>query len=368
MATLRLLHVGKFYPPEFLGGLESVMVNLNRGLVRAGVEVACAVARVRGRSRTDVQDGVTVHRAASLGVLLSQPIAPGLPALVRRTAADIVHLHHPHPLGDIAALTDRRRPLVITHHSDVVRQRAFRALYGPLVHAALRRARLVAVGSARFLGVSHELRGFEAKTRVIPFGIDDARFRPSAALDARVHELRARWAGEPVVLAVGRLVPYKGLEVLLKAAEGLELRVVLVGEGPEVLRLRALAGPRTTFEGRVSDADLAAYYRMADVLCLPSVTIAEAFGIVLLEGMACGLPLITTALPTGVSDVNRDGVTGLVVPPGDVGALREALIALMADRERREAFGTAARAVYEREYTAALMVERYLTLYREALG
>ena len=344
------------------------MVNLNRGLVHAGVEVTCAVARVRGRSRTDIQDGVTVHRAASLGVVLSQPIAPGLPLLVRRTAADLVHLHHPNPLGDIAALTDRPRPLVLTHHSDVVRQRPLRMLYWPLVHAAMQRARLIAVSSARLLGVSLELRGFEAKTRVIPYGIDDARFRPSAALDARVRELRARWAGEPVVLAVGRLVSYKGLEVLLQAAAGLELRVVLVGEGPEVLRLRALAGPRTTFEGRVSDAELPVYYRTADVLCLPSVSIAEAFGIVLLEGMACGLPLITTALPTGVADVNRDGVTGLVVPPGDPGALREALVSLMADRERREAFGAAARAVYEREYTAALMVKRYLELYREALG
>lgn len=343
------------------------MVNLNRGLVGAGVEVECAIARVRGRSRTDIQDGVTVHRAASLGVVLSQPIAPGLPALVRSTAADLVHLHHPNPLGDLAVLTDRPRPLVITHHSDVVRQRALRILYGPLVRAAMRRARLIAVGSARLLRVSRELRGFEAKTRVIPFGIDDARFRPSAGLDARVRKLRARWEGEPVVLAVGRLVPYKGLDVLLRAAARLELRLVLVGDGPEVLRLRALAGPRTTFAGRVSDEDLPAYYRAADVLCLPSVTVAEAFGIVLLEGMACGLPLLTTALPTGVSDVNREGVTGLVVPPGDEGALREALVSLMADRQRREAYGAAARAVFEREYTAALMVERYLELYREAL-
>ncbi len=334
----------------------------------AGVEVACAVARVRGRSQSGIVDGVEVHRAASLGVLLSQPLAPGLPSLVRRTAADLVHLHHPNPLGDLAALTDRPRPLVITHHSDVVRQRALRLFYGPLVRAAMERARLIAVGSARLLGVSRELRGFEAKTRVIPFGIDDARFRPSAALDARVRELRGRWAGEPVVLSVGRLVPYKGLDVLLEAAAGLEVRVVLVGDGPEVLRLRAQAGPRTTFTGRVSDDDLPAYYRAADVLCLPSVSIAEAFGIVLLEGMACGLPLLTTALPTGVSDINRDGVTGLVVPPGDAGVLREALVSLMADRERRESFGAAGRMVFEREYTAALMVERYLRLYREALG
>jgi len=170
------------------------------------------------------------------------------------------------------------------------------------------------------------------------------------------------------VLTVGRMVPYKGLDVLLAAAERLDARVVLVGGGPEEPRLRALAGRRVEFAGRVSDDDLVAHYHAADVFCLPSVTIAEAFGIVLLEAMACGLPLVTTALPTGVSAVNRQGVTGIVVPPGDAGALAEALRAMLADEARRKTYGAAAREVLETEYTAALMAARYVTLYREALS
>jgi len=333
------------------------------------VDVGCAVAALRGGGRTDEVDGVAVHRAASWGTLLSQPLAPSLPALVRRTAADLLHLHHPNVLGDVAALADgRRRPLVVTQHSDVVRQRAAWPLYGPLVRRALAAARLVAIGSEQLLRTSRELRGFEAKTRVIPFGIPPERFTRTAAVEARVVELKARWGGEPVVLAVGRMVGYKGLDVLLRAASGLEARVVLVGDGPEAPRLRSLAGPRVEFAGRVPDADLAAYYHAADVFCLPSVSVAEAFGIVLLEAMACGLPLVTTALPTGVSAVNRDGVTGISVPPGDAPALAEALRALLTDGARREACGAAARSVLEAEYTAALMGERYLRLYREALG
>jgi glycosyltransferase involved in cell wall biosynthesis len=143
-----------------------------------------------------------------------------------------------------------------------------------------------------------------------------------------------------------------------------------VGAGPEEPRLRALAGgrPSVRFAGRVGDADLVAHYHAADLFCLPSVTIAEAFGIVLLEAMACGRPLVTTSLPTGISAVNRDGQTGLIVPPGDVPALGEAIGALAGDRARREAMGRAARRVFEAEYTAERMVERYLELYREALG
>ena len=170
------------------------------------------------------------------------------------------------------------------------------------------------------------------------------------------------------MLAVGRLVGYKGFDVLLRAVAGLEVTPVIVGAGPEEARLRSLAPPGTVFAGRVPDGDLPAYYHACDVFCLPSVTIAEAFGVVLLEAMACGKPLVTTALPTGVTAVNREGVTGLVVPAGDAGALREALGSLVRDAARRLACGTAARRVVEKEYTAALMADRYLALYREALG
>jgi rhamnosyl/mannosyltransferase len=167
---------------------------------------------------------------------------------------------------------------------------------------------------------------------------------------------------------VGRLVSYKGFEVLAAAARGLEARVIIVGEGPERGRILAAAGPNVTLAGRVTDAELVAHYHACDVFCLPSTTRAEAFGMVLLEAMASGRPLVTTALPTGVSAINRDGVTGLVVPPGDGRALREALAALVGDAPRARAMGEAARGVQAREYTAELMGERYHTLYRELAG
>jgi glycosyltransferase involved in cell wall biosynthesis len=365
---VRVLGIGKFYPPEYVGGLESVVVSLNAELVRRGIPVTYVVSRVRGAGRADVVGGVRVVRAASLGTFLSQPVSPGILTAVRREAGDVVHLHHPNPLGDLAALSDRRRPLVITQHSDVVRQQALWPVYGPIVRRALAVCRFVAIGSAQLLATSHELRGFEQKTRVIPFGIDPARFEATPDVTARAAALRTEWGGEPVVLAVGRLVGYKGFDVLIRAMETLEARLVLVGTGPEEARLRALAGRKVEFAGRVSDEDLIAYYHAADVFCLPSVTIAEAFGVVLLEAMACAKPLVTTALPTGVAAVNRDGVTGLVVPPGDVGSLREAVASLLASAARRSDLGAEARRVLDREYSARLMGERYVALYREALA
>ena len=365
---MRVLGVGKFYPPEYHGGLESVVASLNRELVCRGCAVSCVVSAVRGAGSVEDVDGVRVIRARSLGTLLSQPLAPGFPAAVRREAADIVHLHHPNPLGDLAVLADARRPLVISQHSDVVRQRALWPLYGPLVRRAFARARFVVVASENYRGASRELAGWGAKVRVIPYGIEAARFERTPAVADRAAALRAAWGDAPVVLAVGRLVGYKGFDVLLRAVTGLDATAVIVGAGPEEARLRALAPAGTVFAGRVADEDLPAYYHACDVFCLPSRTIAEAFGVVLLEAMACGKPLVTSALPTGVTAVNREGVTGLTVPPDDAGALREALRALAGDAARRGVMGEAGRRAVARDYTAAVMAERYLALYREAIG
>ena len=364
---MRVVHVGKFYPPEYLGGLESVVVGINDELVRRGIGVTAVVASAGGPGGRDTWRGVDVIRAPTLATVLSQPIAPGFGRAVREAAGDLLHLHHPNPLGDVAVLPDRR-PLVITQHSEIVRQRVLAPLYLPLLRRALERARFVAIGSEQLLGTSRELRGFEDRTRVVPFGIDASRFASSAAVAGRAAELRSRWGGRPVVLAVGRLVAYKGFDVLLRATRDLEATVVIVGAGPEEAPLRALAGSNVVMAGRLSEADLVAHYHACDVFCLPSVTIAEAFGMVLLEAMACGKPLVTTSLPTGVSAVNREGRTGLVVPPGDAGALREALRALLNDPARARAMGEAGRAVQAAEYGVTLMAERYLTLYRDALA
>jgi rhamnosyl/mannosyltransferase len=279
----------------------------------------------------------------------------------------VVHLHHPNPLGDLAVLSDAR-PLIISQHSDIVRQRWMWPVVGGLVRRALRRAHAVVVASRRLAEASVELAAAAAQVRVIPFGIDPAPFLPTATTLERARTLRASWGDRPVVLGVGRLVGYKGWDVLVRAAEGLPGTVVIVGTGPEEQRLRALAGPNVVLVGRVNDAELAACYHAADVVCLPSVTVAEAFGIVLLEAMACRRPLVTTVLPTGVSEVNRAGETGLAVAPGDVRELREALVALLADEPRRRAMGEAARQVFEHEYTAARMAERFEALYREAVA
>ena len=203
--------------------------------------------------------------------------------------------------------------------------------------------------------------------RVIPFGIRaDAFEHPDAA---RVAELRRRY-GERIVLAVGRLIYYKGFEHLVRAMADVRATALIAGDGPLGGALAAEAArlgvaDRVVLLGRVNDADLKACYHACDVFALPSVERSEAFGIVQLEAMACGRPVVNTRLDSAVPHVSLDGLTGLTVPPGDPAALAAALSALLDDPARRAAMGVAARRRVHEEFSAELMARRTLEVYRE---
>jgi rhamnosyl/mannosyltransferase len=205
------------------------------------------------------------------------------------------------------------------------------------------------------------LHPYRSKCVVIPFGFDPARFTPSDPATP----------GFPTVLFVGRLVEYKGVDVLLRALAGVEhARAVLVGDGPRRAALEELTADlglaeRVAFAGEVSDERMAELYAACDLFVLPSVTRAEAFGVVQLEAMAAGKAVVSTAVPTGVPWVNQHERTGLIVPPGDVPALRAAIQRLLADPALRERMGREGRARVARDFTPARMIDQMLALYRE---
>jgi rhamnosyl/mannosyltransferase len=177
--------------------------------------------------------------------------------------------------------------------------------------------------------------------------VDLERLDDLGRVAGRANELRARY-GEPLVLFVGRLRYYKGLEVLLGAMREVRGRLVIVGDGPEARRLhqRSAAlglGGRVTWAGAVSDDDLLAHLAAADLGVMPSTLPSEAWGMAMVEMMAAGLPVVCTELGTGTTFVNRDGETGLVVPPGDAGALAAALNRLIDDDSLRHRLGEGAR-------------------------
>lgn len=368
---MRILHLSKFYPPD-PGGLEHVVARLAEGAAAAGheVRVVCAKGSSWWRDPKEPlaperRNAVTVVRVSTYGVVWSQPVAPGYIA-ASRWPADVVYVHRPHPLADLSTLMGPPRPTIVFHHADVQRQRIARVVYRPLALTVARRA--VAAVVATEAGLRHAADLGPAgrdKAVVIPFGVDAARFSPNPN-PPRPPGFPIPEGG-PVALFVGRLVSYKGLDVLLRAVEGSELHVVLVGDGPlaeDLHRQVARRGLRQQVRlvGHVDEAVLPAYHQAADYFVLPSTTPAEMFGISLLEAMACGRPLITTDLSTGVREVNEHNVTGLVVPAGDATALRAAMERLAGNPQLRERFGTLARRRVLERFTLEQMVAKHLEL------
>ncbi|MBV9959499.1 MAG: glycosyltransferase [Acidobacteria bacterium] len=368
----RVLHVGKYYPPH-MGGMETHVRALCEELQRF-LSVEVLVAGDERRTTEEHIGGVKVTRAGTLLNLNAAPVCPSLARRIRAAAADLVHIHLPNPTAIIAyfasgasGASGHSGRLVLTYHSDIIRQKILGKAFWPILRRALDRADAIIVGSPNYMETSPALRLFKEKCRVIPFGIPHEEFQRADALE--VERLRGLY-GERVVLGVGRLVYYKGFEYLIRAMKEVRGHLLLVGDGPlrEELRREAFAAgvaERVTFLHGVED--VRPFYHAADVFALPSIARSEAFGIVQLEAMAAGLAVVNTQLDSGVTFVSPDGLTGLTVPPSDSDALAAALNSLLDDRSLRAKFGAAGRLRVEREFSLEKMTRRTLELYADVL-
>lgn len=368
---IRVLQVYKdFFPPR-AGGIERNVAEICRAL-DGHARVQALVSSGRLTATRDLRGGVEVVGAPELGRALSVPFNPTLPVWFRRFDADIYHLHSPNPMAEVSWLLARPRGrLVVTYHADVVRQARSFAVYRPLFVRFLAQARRILVTSPKLVDDSPVLPAFRERCRYVPLGIDLGRLALTAEVEQAVDRIRAEH-GKRLVLFVGRLVYFKGVEWLLRAMPSIDGRLVVIGDGPMRASLESTAAElgiaeRVHFAGAVPDAELTAHLHACDVLVLPSSHAAEGFGIVQIEAQACGKPTVCTDVGTGTAFANLDGVTGLVVPPRDAGALARAITRLLDDEPLRRRLGEAGRRRVEAEFSQPRLRERLLTAYSEAL-
>lgn len=370
----RILHVYKDFFPPVRGGIENTINIMARGCLDE-FDVSVLVCGGTSAEDEEIIEGVRVVRVREWGRIWSAPLAPAFVRALSREArcADLLHFHHPNPTGDLAyLLRGQGKPFVVTYHSDVVRQRAAMLVYGFLQRFMMRHAAVIMPTSPDYIASSEWLRPHKEKCEIVPLGIEIERFAPTPKVVERAQQIRRR-VGTPIVLFVGRLRYYKGLHFLIEAMREVEAQLVLVGSGPEEHFLRdkvSQAGleKRVHFSGELDDTEVLPYFYAADVFCLPSHLRSEAFGICQIEAMACGVPVVSTALDTGVPFVNKDGETGLVVPPADPQALAAALNRLLADDNLRQRFGEAARKRAATLFSAQRMNELVKRVYRKVLG
>jgi rhamnosyl/mannosyltransferase len=360
---MRVLHVFKDFFPPTRGGVEQHVADICRSL--PGFEFAVLTsARSRQRNVDDV-DGVRVVRSPEYARPCSTPVTPGWWRDLRGDDADLLHLHLPNPFAEMAVLAGgRATPMVASYYAEMMRSPALARRYGPIQDRFLQRAERIVVSSPVLAMTASALRPYRDRVVVIPFGADPDEW-PTNERDT--DDIRARHPG-PIVLFLGRLVWYKGVEVLIEAMASVDATLVVAGDGPERSRLESLArrrnlAHRVRFVGEVTNSERASYYRAADVFVLPSVSRAETFGIAMLEAMSVATPVISTELGTGTSWVNRSGDTGIVVPPRDPGALAAAIALLLRDHDLREGLGAGAARRAHQHFSKAAMLWALADLY-----
>jgi glycosyltransferase involved in cell wall biosynthesis len=379
---MRIAQVVATFPP-YRGGTGNVTYHNARDLARRGHDVHVFTMARSGASQCEVLDGMTVHRLRPLVQLGNAAALPGLTRALR--GFDIIHLHYPFFGGEFATLAAKlwRTPLVVTYQHDVFLGGAMGVvaylMRQTVMRLTLRSAARVLFSSLDYGRASHIrplLRGRADRVGELPNGVDTSVFipgEPPVALRAR---LRPGDDDRLVLLVAGldRAHYFKGVEVLLTALAALpgNVRGAIVGDGDlrpgyEATTRRLGLADRVVFAGRVSDEELPDYYRLADVTVLPSVTMGEAFGLVLVESLACATPVIATDLP-GVRTVVDHGVNGLLVAPGDAIALSGAIERITGDIAGCERWGEAGRAKTRRCYAWEAIGDQLETMYSQAIA
>lgn len=377
---MRVTMVNKYYYPPHLGGVETVVRYLSEGLVaHEGASVTAVVSNEAKTRAEDTIAGVDVVRLPRQFALSSAPIALGMAGELTHqvrsdTPPDVVNLHFPYPWGELSWLQAHPDvPTVLSYHSDIVRQKRMLAAYKPFLDRVLDRVDVITTSSPNLRDNSPFLSTRVDKVRIVDYGlhVEDIA-NPPASVIARAEQIRAEHAGRRIVLFVGRLVYYKGADVLVRAMADVDADLVILGTGPLESELREIAMANGV-TGRISflppqdDDELSAHYRAADVFCLPSVANSEAFGLVQIEAHAAGTPAVSTNLPTSVPYANLHEVTGLTVAVGDVPDLAAALNRLLSDDVLRERLGAQARERALTQFTIPRMVTSMLEVYREAI-
>lgn len=366
---MRVLHFFKTFIPDTVGGVEQVINQIARGTGKLGIETDVLSLTPDRVARTIEIDGYLAHRArldfkiASTG--FSASAFWRFSELAKK--ADVIHYHFPWPFMDVVHfVTQVKKPTVVTYHSDIIRQKHLLKLYRPLMNKFLASVDRIVATSPNYLATSDVLTRFSDKVSIIPIGLDKTSY--PQPIPERLKYWRER-LGPKFFLFVGVIRYYKGLHILVEAARGTDYPIVIVGAGPIEAELKAqvaqLGLRNIHFLGQLPDEDKVALLTLCYGVLFPSHLRSEAFGISLLEGAMYGKPMISSEIGTGTTFINIADETGLVVPPSNPLALRQAMRYLWEHPEQAAEMGRRAEARYWKYFTANEMVNAYAKLYQE---
>ncbi len=364
---IRVCHIFKTYQPDTIGGLERVIEHICLQCDAQKIQNHVVTLSKKPVPAILKRKEAIIHRFPISYDIASSPVSFPMMKEFRKTVseADILHYHFPWPFADFLHFTSNiKKPVILTYHSDIVKQRFLKVFYQPLMRKFFRCVQQIVVTSDNYLDSSNDLKPYRNKVKTIPVCLDPKQYPDP---ESRIIDKWRQKVGKDFFLFIGVLRYYKGLYTLIDAVKNTSFKVVVVGDGPMKSTLERkvyqTGNRNVVFTGFIKEQDKMALLNLCRGVVLPSQFRAEAFGVTLLEGAMVGKPLISTELKTGTSFVNRDGITGIVVPPSDVTALKNAMELLMYNDGIALSMGKAAKARFENLFTAPRMGEAYMELY-----
>lgn len=366
---MKILQLGKFYPIR--GGVEKVEYDLMKGLWSLGIECDMLCAGKEGVvGDVEISEHGRVMVCPTVVEAEGTTISPSMITKLRRICKeyDVIHVHHPDPMAALALFLSGYKGRVVLHwHSDIVKQNLALVFYKPLQNWLLRRSDRVVCTTPIYMKESPHLTKAQDKALCIPIGIEPV---PEVET-SKVQQLRERYGNRKMVFSLGRLVYYKGYEFLVRAAQYLDDdTVVLIGGGGplrEELQTHIDShglSEKVVLLGRVEDEELPVFYHACDVYCMSSVQRTEAFGIVQIEAMSCGKPLVATNIKgSGVSWVNSHDESGLNAEPCDAEGLAQAINDILRDSETYKRFAEGSKKRFAEWFTVEKMIKSAVELY-----
>jgi len=372
---VKVLQVYKDYFPPVRGGIEGHINLLANGLKENGIEVEVLVSNTSIRLEKENIDGIPVTKVPQIGRYASASLNMNFSYWINKLGeqADILHFHFPNPTAEISYLiSGLNRKVVVTYHSDIIRQARLLKIYSPLLKQFLKKADDIIITSPNYLETSPYLADFKSKCTLVTFGVNLSEF-DSNFLDKKEIENIRNQNGQSIILFIGKFRYYKGLHVLIESMKSIEGKLLLIGSGPLEADLKRQVnklhlGHKIIFLGELTDSEKINYLHACDVFVLPSIYRSEAFGIVQLEAMACSKPIVCTELGTGTSFVNQHEKTGLVVKPNDHDALSQSIDHILRNPDIKERYGKAGYKRVSTFFSRERMVREVISVYEKNLS
>ena len=368
---MKVLQIGKYFYPE-RGGIETYLYQLCKGLKPKVDVLDILVSNTKFGTVIDKYDGLDLIRSGKWDQFFSTPFCPSFFKYIKRNYYDIIHIHLPNPMAILACLFLKPGgKYVVSYHSDIIKQKFLFSMYKRFIVKFLDQVHTIIVATPNHIEFSPILMNYKEKCKVVHYGIS---LPGSANIEFEdvedIKKIREEIGkGLPIVLFVGRLVYYKGREYLIQAVEGLPVQLVIAGNGPYYSTMKIFKDqiPNIHFTGEITEQRLRQFYLASDIFCLPSVSRAEAFGLVQLEAMSYGKPVISTDLQSGVPYVNKHEHTGLIVKKECSSAISDAIMFLINNKDKAKEFGENGFKRVTEEFSLKKMIEETFDVYSEIM-